>query len=110
MRGERSSKACKMRSHRGSSPHARGTPLTGAIKTERGRITLRVVKGLRFDEAAFAEVLKLLRRYLGEEMRIDVDFVDKIEMVRTGKHQVSISKLEIDLQAPAVEAKIPEGT
>ena len=31
-------------------------------------------------------------------MTIDVEFVDRIEMVRTGKHQGSISRLPLDLQ------------
>ena len=31
-------------------------------------------------------------------MVIQVEFTDKIEMVRTGKHQGSISKLRIDFQ------------
>jgi hypothetical protein len=34
-------------------------------------------------------------------MKIDVEFVDRIEMVRTGKHQSSISHLPLDLQDPS---------
>ena len=44
------------------------------------------------------EVLALLRRFLGDDMRIDVEFVENIDMVRTGKHQGSISRLPLDLQ------------
>jgi phenylacetate-CoA ligase len=69
------------------------------IQDEAGAVTLRVVKALRFDGAAFEEVLALLRRYLGEGTRIDVQFTDRIEMVRTGKQQGSISRLKIDLQS-----------
>ena len=63
-----------------------------------GSITLRVIKALRFDEATFQELLAQLREYLGQDMKIDVEFVDRIEMVRTGKHQSSISHLALDLQ------------
>jgi phenylacetate-CoA ligase len=63
-----------------------------------GSITLRVIKALRFDEATFQELLGQLRKYLGQDMKIDVEFVDRIEMVRTGKHQGSISNLALDLQ------------
>ena len=63
-----------------------------------GAITLRVIKALRFDEATFQELLAQLREYLGQDMKIDVEFVDRIEMVRTGKHQSSISHLALDLQ------------
>ena len=63
-----------------------------------GSVTLRVIKALRFDEAIFQELLAQLRQYLGQDMQIDVEFVDRIEMVRTGKHQGSISHLALDLQ------------
>jgi phenylacetate-CoA ligase len=63
-----------------------------------GSITLRVIKALRFDEATFQEVLELLREFLGQDMRIEVEFVDRIEMVHTGKHQGTISRLALDLQ------------
>ena len=69
------------------------------IQDEAGAITLRVVKALRFEEAAFRDILALLRRYLGEETRIDVQFAERIEMVHTGKQQGSISRLKIDLQS-----------
>jgi hypothetical protein len=65
-----------------------------------GSITLRVIKALRFDEATFQELLAQLRHYLGEDMKIDVEVVDRIEMVRTGKHQSSIQRLALDLQDP----------
>jgi phenylacetate-CoA ligase len=66
-----------------------------------GSITLRVIKALRFDEATFQDLLAQLRTFLGEDMKIDVEFVDRIEMVRTGKHQSSISHLPLDLQDPS---------
>jgi phenylacetate-CoA ligase len=67
-----------------------------------GSIKLRVIKALRFDEAEFQELLGKLRQFLGDDMKIDVEFVDRIEMVRTGKHQSTISRLALDLQrAPA---------
>jgi phenylacetate-CoA ligase len=66
-----------------------------------GSITLRVIKALRFDEATFQELLGQLRQFLGEDMKIDVEFVDRIEMVRTGKHQMTISRLALDLQDPS---------
>lgn len=69
------------------------------IQEEIGSITLRIVKALRFDEATFREVLALLRKYLGDATHIEVEITDRIEMVRTGKYQGSISRLRIDLQS-----------
>jgi phenylacetate-CoA ligase len=69
------------------------------IQEEEGRVTLKIVKGLSFAESVFNDtVLNALREYLGDDMIIDVEFVDKIQMVRTGKHQTSISKLNFDYQ------------
>ncbi|MCW5893236.1 MAG: glycosyltransferase [bacterium] len=76
------------------------------VQEHRGAIRLRVVKGLRHTDAQFAALLALLREYLGAGMAIDVEFVERIEMVRTGKHRATISTLSLDLQAssPAVNA------
>ena len=68
------------------------------VQTERGAITLHVVKGKRFAEETMAEVLVTLRRFLGDDMRIDVEFQENIEMVRTGKRLATVSKLGIDFQ------------
>jgi phenylacetate-CoA ligase len=72
-----------------------------------GAIRFRVVKGGRYSDDVMDEVKRLIRRYLGEELRIDVEFVENIEMVRTGKRLASISKLAIDFQqrAPRVAAR-----
>ena len=71
------------------------------VQERLGSIRLRVIKALRFDDATFEEVLGQLRCYLGETMEIEVEFVDQIEMVHTGKHQGSISRLPLDLQKSA---------
>lgn len=68
------------------------------LQEEPGAVRLKVVKASRFDERVFEEALGILRRYLGEGTRIDVEFVDHIPMVRTGKRQVSVSKVKIDFQ------------
>jgi phenylacetate-CoA ligase len=68
------------------------------VQTERGAITFKVVRGKRYSDEALAEILHLLRRYLGSDMRIAVEFQDNIDMVRTGKRLATISKLDIDLQ------------
>jgi phenylacetate-CoA ligase len=68
------------------------------VQHERGAMELKIVKGPRFEPEAFGEVVATLRQFLGDDMRIDVVFVDRIPMVRTGKHQAAISHLPIDLQ------------
>ncbi len=46
-------------------------------------------------------VLHTFREYLGERMKIDVEFVDEVAMVRTGKRLASVSRLGIDFQKAA---------
>ena len=43
-------------------------------------------------------MLAIFQRFLGARMRIHVEYVDEIPMVRTGKRLVAVSKLKIDLQ------------
>lgn len=73
------------------------------VQEERGAITFHVVKGGRFSDDVLAEVLATFRKHLGEDMRIDVRFVDNIEMVRTGKRLASVSRLKVDFQTNAPE-------
>ncbi len=79
------------------------------IQEERGAITFKVVKGTRFAPELFErEILQALRRHMGEETRIDVQFVELIPLVRTGKRQAVISKLSLDFQKlhyPEVDRK-----
>ena len=74
------------------------------IQEERDAMTFRVVKGGRFSDSVLEEVLATFRQYLGERMRIDVEFVDEIALIRTGKHLASVSRLNVDFQrtAPSV--------
>jgi len=69
------------------------------IQEERGRLTFRIVKGGRFSEEILQEVLATFRDHLGRDMRIDVEHVEDVAMVRTGKIMGSISRLGIDFQA-----------
>ena len=60
----------------------------------------------RYSDDTLDEIKALIRQYLGEGLRIEVIFEEQIEMVRTGKHLASVSKLPVDFQrsAPKVAA------
>jgi phenylacetate-CoA ligase len=69
------------------------------VQEEREAIVLKIVKGSRFAADLFErEILSVLRHYLGEETKIEVEFVDLIPLVRTGKRQAVVSKLSLDFQ------------
>jgi len=68
------------------------------IQDRLGHMILKIVKADRFNDALLEEMLVGLRRYVGTQMEIQVEFVDSIPMVRTGKHQATISHLNLDFQ------------
>jgi phenylacetate-CoA ligase len=72
-------------------------------------ITFQVVKGGRYSDDVLQEVLATFRRHLGADMQIDVEFVENVQMVRTGKRLASLSKLPVDFQhnAPVKVARDP---
>jgi len=69
------------------------------IQSRLGHLTLKIVKADRFNDQLFQEILNGLRKFVGTEMDIEVEFVYSIPMVRTGKHQATISELNLDFQA-----------
>ncbi len=69
------------------------------VQEERGSILFKVVKGKRYSDETLAEVLAVLHRFLGEDLQIHVDFVENIDMVRTGKRLATVSRLGIDFQS-----------
>jgi phenylacetate-CoA ligase len=71
------------------------------VQDRPGALTFRVVKGGRFSQDVLDEVLATFRRYLGDDLVIDVEFVDDIALIRTGKHLASISHLPVDFQRAA---------
>ena len=68
------------------------------VQEERGALTFRVVKGGRFSDDVLEQVLATFREYLGHDMKIYVEFVENVGLVRTGKRLASVSKLGIDFQ------------
>ena len=68
------------------------------VQETRESITWKIVKGERYTDETLHEVLAILQRYLGPGTRIEVEFVDNIPLVRTGKRLAVVSKLKLDFQ------------
>jgi phenylacetate-CoA ligase len=64
-----------------------------------GEIIFRYVPAPRFHPRVVQELFVEFRRYLGEDLRLREEAVERIEMVRTGKHQAVINRLPINYQA-----------
>ncbi len=71
------------------------------VQETEGAMTFSIVKGGRYSDDVLQEILATFREYLGDDMKIDVEFVESVEMVRTGKRLASVSKLAVDFQANA---------
>jgi phenylacetate-CoA ligase len=80
------------------------------LQEERDAIVFRVVKGRRYSDESLQQVLATFREYLGQRMKIDVQFVDEVAMVRTGKRLASVSRLAIDFQKAAPSQLRVNGT
>lgn len=63
-----------------------------------GEMIFRFVPAERFHSRVLEEVFAEFRRYLGSDMRITAQPVERIEMIRTGKYQVVINRLQLDYQ------------
>ena len=64
-----------------------------------GEFSLRIVKNRQFSDAAFEEILDQLREYTGAETRIEVEFVEEIPLIRTGKRSPIVSTVGYDFQS-----------
>ncbi|MEZ4222729.1 MAG: glycosyltransferase [Polyangiaceae bacterium] len=71
------------------------------VQEAHGAMVFRVVKGGRYSDDTLQEILATFRDYLGDDMKIDVEFVDNVDMIRTGKRLASVSRLAVDFQARA---------
>jgi phenylacetate-CoA ligase len=80
------------------------------VQEEQGAIRFRVVKGSRYSDDVLDECKRLIRLHLGSDLRIDVEFVDGIEMVRTGKRLASVSRIKIDFQRDGSKLKTNAST
>jgi len=69
------------------------------VQDRLGEITFKVIKSPGFQQEVLDEILGHFHQHLGEDMKIHVEFVDSIPMVRTGKILNCIQKLKIDFQS-----------
>lgn len=74
------------------------------VQERQGAMTFRVVRGGRYSDDVLEEILATFRQYLGDDLEIDVEFVENVELVRTGKRLASVSRLGIDFQRGAPTA------
>ena len=65
------------------------------IQMTLNQINLNIVKGDRFDNSIFKQVLNKLKQYLGSEILINVTFQKDIKLTKTGKYQAVLSHVPV---------------
>jgi len=68
------------------------------IQTKSGEIDIKIVKALRYEEKLFKELILMISNTLGDKTKINIEFVDIIPLVKTGKHSSVLSTLPIEFQ------------
>lgn len=66
------------------------------VQSEFGKITMKIVKANRYDEQVLKNVLSEIKKHLGDDIKVDIEFVDVIPLGRTGKRHHSVSHLDLN--------------
>ena len=74
---------------------------------KKGSFLLKVIPGRFFTEPQLSLILDDLRKYVGSQQvtPIDVEIVDEIPLVRTGKRSPVVSTVTEDFQAVSLDRK-----
>jgi len=60
-----------------------------------GKVILRVVRKIHFKDDEKVFIYQELKKKLGSDMELEIDYVDKITKTRQGKHRFLIQKLDV---------------
>src|SRR5207302_1178947 len=77
------------------------------VQRDVGAIELKVVPEAGYSRTIEEQILHELWRFMGETMHIEVQLVDEISLVRTGKRTGVVSYLQFDFQKLADAASGP---
>ncbi|MBW2455244.1 MAG: capsular biosynthesis protein, partial [Deltaproteobacteria bacterium] len=80
------------------------------VQRQPGAITLRLVKGGRYSATVLDEVRDTLHHHLGQDLRIDIQHVDDVALIPTGKRIPSVSQLGVDFQGEAAPVIVRPGS
>jgi len=66
------------------------------VQSELGSITVKIVKANLYHDGVLEKIIYEIKKHLGEDMNIKIEFVEVISLGRTGKRHHSISLLNLD--------------
>ena len=76
---------------------------------EFGEFTLKIVPTFQFSNTSRDEILDSLYNYAGRETKIDIEIVDQIPLIRTGKRSPVVSSLRPNMAMPNNIISKPNG-
>lgn len=65
------------------------------IQESMEEIIVKIIKGNEYSQKDTDYILGIMHKYTGDEMKIQVDFVDSIPLTKAGKRRVVISKVPV---------------
>ena len=76
------------------------------VQDRPGAFVLKVVKNRRFTQREFETIMAELRRFVGDDTTIDVEFCEAIPLLATGKRSPVVSSVREDFQrmSPSLES------
>ena len=73
--------------------YVKGISRFQVIQEEYGGLLLRLVADERFNESEKTKLVRGIKEKCGEDMIVDMEFVDEIPLTESGKHWFVISKV-----------------
>lgn len=68
------------------------------VQETKDLLILKIIPNTQYNDNDMNDIIKQLEHFVGKEMNINIEIVDNIPLVRTGKRNGVISKLKIDFQ------------
>jgi phenylacetate-CoA ligase len=66
------------------------------IQKRINKLLIKLVKGKEYNKKDLDLYIDIIKKTVGDEMEIEIQFVDKIDPTKSGKHRPVISEIEID--------------
>jgi hypothetical protein len=68
------------------------------VQESKGEFTVKVVPRSQFSDKIRLKIIDQLKTFTGENHKIDIEVVEKIPLLKTGKRTPVISSVAIDFQ------------
>ncbi|MFH1621465.1 MAG: glycosyltransferase [Patescibacteria group bacterium] len=80
------------------------------VQEEFGSVTLKIVKASQYTNEVITHAEYQMKKHMGEDLKINIEFVDEVALGRTGKRQHSVSKLDIGQYSKQFSSELYDST